>query len=941
MTNQNEDKYSNISTSAAQINIPPEVKTVTSSPIFRPTHQTSRPIPSSSSKLFQPMQNTYYENRHQNMQPRIPNRHLNDSQSNIQIHPAIQRNSIELSQNLPIPGFQQRQSYYKNNARFVSNNLPTDQNSHAQIDQNMHLLTDLRIHTLSQQTIPHFNEPLKHRLGLMQAGLAIPDGTISISPYKSLDAPLDTPARSLKTTASRYIDLPVDSFPHQNTEPLLTNLQTELKNSNDMSPNFRSAMVADRNVSATPSSNPPLTPSKYLQNHSNYSSKVPEYFEKPDIPACSFRTFDDDLKKRAERFTPKLLNSARTSRLGIKQALAEVDEGRATTMTIENELDRYIEKIRKLHRDLDAESLEEIDHEQNTSGDILNASLSDDDLKFSTGEKVPKEVEKVLALADDLASRTVDLHDAKAPEKEGKDENRSLELIRTTRNHRPISEGSPALGSGNREGRAAYAKDRISGDITLHWPELESHENIGKLQERNSPGLGNANRMEQYDQQLPRMEDEHVISAVSSDMLTEQDSKDTLIEKTEGEEYYENIHVAEEVKLEQYTFYIAEELEPWDLDRVEKRVREIELTDIEEESMENESVVESELNEGDRTETEYSRDVDIMQSEADKVEAMNVEEVDLRNADQSQSESVKSLEAEKDMAEKNETEASEISISQDQELEREDGNQSGDEKIQENSEPMGKKLDEQKDSQKEEYNEAQPAPKIDQSNQEEIARQGEEYNDQNYVAETDQTQEYTHNTEAEYANQEYNYDQNAMYGNDQNQEYQGYSNQDYAEGSNEQYEGYANEQYDQYANVSEGQYEQDPNAQYPGDVNQQYAYAYDQQYDPNQVYETDANQPYEYANNYDSNQTESAQGQNDQTEQEQNQDNEEVQEEVKNKETEEALEKVETGQNKDDNASSENEPKKKKDVIKSLLDSDTDSTIERNVSNTESDFDFN
>lgn len=33
--------------------------------------------------------------------------------------------------------------------------------------------------------------------------------------------------------------------------------------------------------------------------------------------------------------------------------------------------------------------------------------------------------------------------------------------------------------------------------------------------------------------------------------------------------------------------------------------------------------------------------------------------------------------------------------------------------------------------------------------------------------------------------------------------------------------------------------------------------------------------------------------------------------------------------------------KKTKDVIKSLLDSDTDSTIERNISNTESDFDFN
>lgn len=906
---------------AEQRSFSPEIK-ISSSQILPSTHQISRPVSSSGSTLIPPMQNIYYENREQNVSPRVLNRRLSDSQSGPQMHPAIQRNSIEPSfQNLTSPIFQQRQPYC--NTRFVSSNYQVDPNLHAS-----YASSDLQMNS-SSQVIPRFIEPSTQRLGMVQAGLVFPDRGGNISLYKSLDV-------SQSRAIPRYFDPPVatDRYRQQTTETRLSSLQNRPKNGNEMpsgSNVFRTTpVIAERSFSATPSLNPPLTPSKYLlQSHLNYSPRT-EYSEKFEVPLCSFKT-SEEVTKRPESFTPKLLHSARASRLGIKQALAEVDEGKATTMTIENELDKYIEKIRKLHHDLDAESLEEIDHEQNTSGDILNVSISDDDAKVpvdKSREKIPKEVEKVLALADDLASRTVDLNDAKAPEKEGKDENRSLESMQARRSRRPISEGSPASVSGNHEGRAAYAEDRISGDTALQRTELDS-QNIEQARKENSTGFGNTT--EHRGQQLYPTEDEQIASVVPDTI--EEDVKDVLLENI-WREYYEDIHVAEE-SLEQSMFDVTEELEPWSLDRVKKRIREVELTDIEEESGENESVVESESKEGSGEGTEHPEEVGVAEGE---------DNVDLLNAEDRLQPGTERLEAEDDMMEKNETEASEMSISQCQESEQ-DQNQADNEVMQRNADTVtavGQALDDQKDdSQKEECNEA-PASDANRSNQEEIATQGQEYGDQDYV-DRNQVQKYADN-EAEYvaSNEEYNYDQNALYENDQAQEYQDYGNQEYVEGSTEQYEGYTGEQYDQYANVSEGQYEQDPNAQYPEDMNQQYDLAYDQQYDPNQVYDADVNQPYEYAETYDPNQTEVTQQQVDQVDQvEQEEDNREMLEETENRETEETVEKLETDRSKDDKVPSEDEPKKKKDVIKSLLDSDTDSTIERNVSNTESDFDFN
>ncbi|XP_011306570.1 midasin-like [Fopius arisanus] len=80
-------------------------------------------------------------------------------------------------------------------------------------------------------------------------------------------------------------------------------------------------------------------------------------------------------------------------------------EDEETGNAVENELERYISKIRTLHGE---QEQSQEDHEQNTSGDLLNVTLSDDGLDHLPQEekqKIPERIEKVLALAEDLAAQ--------------------------------------------------------------------------------------------------------------------------------------------------------------------------------------------------------------------------------------------------------------------------------------------------------------------------------------------------------------------------------------------------------------------------------------------------------------------------------------------------------------------------------------------------------
>ncbi|XP_044589296.1 uncharacterized protein LOC123268360 isoform X3 [Cotesia glomerata] len=136
-----------------------------------------------------------------------------------------------------------------------------------------------------------------------------------------------------------------------------------------------------------------------------------------------------DLRKDSGAFkypAPERLTTLGSSRLsnllGSKaQESSTIPQFRETAGSIvEKELESYINKIRSLHdNNNDQHSLEEVDHEQNTSGDLLNVTLSDDGFDHLPAEEkakghLHKEVGQILALVDDLAAKTADLN-ANAP----------------------------------------------------------------------------------------------------------------------------------------------------------------------------------------------------------------------------------------------------------------------------------------------------------------------------------------------------------------------------------------------------------------------------------------------------------------------------------------------------------------------------------------------
>ncbi|KAG8037116.1 hypothetical protein G9C98_004438 [Cotesia typhae] len=127
-----------------------------------------------------------------------------------------------------------------------------------------------------------------------------------------------------------------------------------------------------------------------------------------------------DLRKDSGAFkypAPERLTTLGSSRLSFPNLLGKnsKEQFRETVgSVVEKELESYINKIRSLHdNNNDQHSLEEVDHEQNTSGDLLNVTLSDDGFDHLPAEEktkghLHKEVGQILALADDLAAKTAD-----------------------------------------------------------------------------------------------------------------------------------------------------------------------------------------------------------------------------------------------------------------------------------------------------------------------------------------------------------------------------------------------------------------------------------------------------------------------------------------------------------------------------------------------------
>ncbi|KAL0133119.1 hypothetical protein PUN28_000709 [Cardiocondyla obscurior] len=571
---------------------------------------------------------------------------------------------------------------------------------------------------------------------------------------------------------------------------------------------------------------------------------------------------------------------------------ANLDENGMTAI-VENELDRYISNIRKLHREHAVQSADELDHEQNTSGDLLNVSLSDDALELpvenrARKERIPEEMDKVLTLASDLASETVNLKET-ARDLATQIGGLSVEVVNgIERREITKSDASEFKETCEAEERATLIRNETRDNVTTNSTEVEQPEDTEFV----SVTMKNVNE-----------------EMAKSDKLRSEDLRN------ESREERLDLLIGEESNIKDL-FDVTKELAPWNLASVQKNVRELRLDD----------------SDGDQTKKSAEDTVDRIEKENASKSCDSSRLIEQSDAND-KVENTQSLQS--DMHPRSEIEtlnASEQSA--------------GEAKIA--SQPrkeVGESEVIESDEEKQEDNET---TELQVDNQFE-AKDNKCSVEQKYTEEPSQEQQYEHQD----PNQQY-YEQNMQYeaGNEGCERYadQGYSQdgQEYIEYVDGQYEQYPEDQ--QYQHYPDAQYEQNPNQAYDYnyDPNQGYGDP-SQQYDPNQGYENSDNQSYNYTDQvpYDSNQPYDNVYEQEYKEEQYNPDGDA---EERKPETEEASQKQ---------ADSEPEPKsddtkllqedianktnqfKKKDVIKSLLDSDTDTTIERNVSNTESDFDFN
>lgn len=967
---------------------PENEENVLSPKLLRLNSQKNRSIsPSSASEdLIKSVQNTSYDYYQRN----ITQSNDSSSQQNIfQSYPTILQNN-ELIQQLP-----------------TQNLLPQRKQPYVQIDSNLHVPSSNRSSSLNQQTLSHynFNKPLSKQMEIPHAitHFVNPERNDTTSQRKSLDI---TKNRRIPVNL-QYSSSVVQSSQQENNKILSNDIQTQTKDIDELSP-IHGTISTCTKQDDTSSLNKSLMLSRQVSpNYFDYSWKRSNYFKPKhkfvsDIPVRSLKTFDvENAIKRHKHFAPKISPRKINTRLSTKQSAME--EKRRTTMIVENELDSYIDKIRKLHYDLDTQSLEEIDQEEDITDNMLDISNDNSgdfvERKNQSKEKISKEVEKVLALADDLASRTMDLNVAgSGNERVNKDRN-----VETMQNHIPIFERN----------YVAFAKDEISSDIKLHKPKLDLLQNIENCRKESINSLDKDTPRQSQQQLIKMKSDEHNDSDISlGDKIMEEDDKSVTLKNTQKENCNEkdNIYIAIESNLNQDLFDTVEDLEPWNVDVLQKWVKEIDLTQQAENHLDKEKLVIDNFKLKDNVEQVGSLNLEENTAENRKDEKNCRENVSEKYMD---TDSTKNELKEESLEPKEEGIVNEVEISehisQQQEIEYKNKKYANNENIVQDIESTKNQIDDENKVDNEQIQESDEINfvsenNVSENNREEVMVQNDEYGDQNYFENSNQTQNYMQNYETEYTdlnkdyavyekenydqnalyennqnqnydqnmyegnqkqnydsnisyeinqdenynanalydtnqnqdydpnasyetNQEHNYEENAMYENNENQEYQEYINQEYMQGSSEQYEGYIGEQYD-----SENQYEHDPNIQYQEDTNQQYEYAYDQQYDSNQVSDTHVNQSFAYTD-YDPNQIQ-------QEEDKETEECKELKQELKREKIEE--EKLDAKvESKNEKLSSGNEEKKTKDVIKSLLDSDTDSTIERNISNTESDFDFN
>ena len=618
VTNQSEDRYLRRDAVAKQISL--EVENTSSSQLLwldGHKNQSISPSASRSTKLAQNTRNDYYQ-RNINTQPRI----LSQQTNNRNIYPSISQNNEMIKQpaTQSLQNLEQKQSYL-------------------QIDPNLHIprVSSGRLCSLNQQTLSHynFNKPSTQRMEISQTAshFIVPEhinGNISPSLNVSQN-------RFAPTTLDYVRPLSVQPFQQQSNKVLLHDMETQTRCvgafPNETSSIYKTTSApVERNICCISSlhKSPNLSKQASPRYYYDYSWKKPDHFRsrhKSVNNASVLRPLItsgiDCMTRRYKCFTPET-----NTRLSARQSSEEQQDKSRTTTIVENELDMYIDKIRRLHRDLDAQSLEEIEQKRDIGGNTLDVSLSDDHLSEvdlpmgdQSKENFPKEVEKVSALADDLAS--VDFDVANESGKGRANKNRSVELVQPAKDGTPILEGNYVAfldARNDRKTSAALAKREISGDIKLHETELDSRENVDNSGKENLSDLSGT-----LEQKLePKTErDEQIDLMVSSgyDKVVEQDIKNITSKNIQREEYDEkdrNIYIAAESNLDQYLFDIVKELEPWDLDLLQRRIKEADLIHEAENQFDKKAIVTDTLNQDNAKQTEPLNEMKTTENEKSK-----------------------------------------------------------------------------------------------------------------------------------------------------------------------------------------------------------------------------------------------------------------------------------------------------------------------------------
>lgn len=648
----------------------------------------------------------------------------------------------------------------------------------------------------------------------------------------------------------------------------------------------------------------------------------------------------DDLIKRNEHMLWTNVDVTRTPRRSPpapEMKKANLDDNGKTTAVLENELDRYISNIRKLHREHGVPSLEELDHEQNTSGDLLNVTLSEDALELSAEERakkerVPNEMGKVLALADDLVIKTAEIAREDKNERTDGDKTSAVDKIR----HHDASKFEETC-----EGHKTLVRTKIREDVAKHSTELEQPRDDAEIAKESWNNADDSTKVQTHHQEASGAEKVETKEETSANNKPEIDQRKNVQEKMD----LLDLVTGEESDIEGI-FDVAEKLEPWDIASVEKQVRELRLDRETGKEVEETTDAINEIADESRNSPQLVEQNGVKQNgetESLPQDALSQPEIETRKSDTSEGDEFRGRnDGNKDAISSQVPSSETLNENQHQEPKTDNSDAVASQIIKE----LGESADNDGGTQN---NEETTKPEIvDQP------EKNYEY-EQGYVGDPNQAQQ---QYEQQDPNEQYQYEQNVPYEGTGNEEYDKYVDQGYAQ-EGQEYVEYVDGQYEQYAeDPNNQQYQHDPNAQYEQDSNQEYNYNYDpnqeyaadQQYDPNQGYGADPNnQAYDYTEQmpYDSNQMYDNTTY-DQYKEEQRAAEEDVVHEEKPATEETSRSKASPERKSDEDKPREedvnttNQSKTKKDVIKSLLDSDTDTTtIERNASNTESDFDFN